>query len=140
MMPDEPAYPPQLRGLRVLIVEDEAMVSMLLEDILGELGCDFAGPAFNLSQAVSMAKSETPLDAAILDVNLAGAEIYPVAEVLAGRNVPFVFATGYGADGVAEHWRSRPRLQKPFSIQQVARVLADAVEGTPGAGPSKSGP
>lgn len=132
MTPDDAGYPPQLRGLRVLIVEDEAMVSMLLEDILGELGCEFAGPAFNVSQAVSMAKSEPQLDAAILDVNLAGAEIYPVAEVLADRKVPFVFATGYGADGVAEHWRSRPRLQKPFSIQQVAQVLAEAVDGRAG--------
>lgn len=103
------------------------MVSMLLEDILAELGCEFAGPAFNLTQAVSLAQSEEKLDAAILDVNLAGVEIYPVAEVLAKRRVPFVFATGYGADGVAETWRARPRLQKPFSIQQVAQALMTAV-------------
>lgn len=128
MTADEAAFPARLQGLRVLIVEDEAMVSMLLEDILGELGCEFAGPAFNIAQGVDLARSEEKLDAAILDVNLAGVEIYPVAEVLAGRGVPFVFATGYGADGVAETWRTRPRLQKPFSIQQVANALMAAVE------------
>lgn len=124
-----------LLGVRVLIVEDEAMVSMLLEDILGEFGCEVVGPAFSLPQAMSLANEAMGLGAAILDVNLRGTPIYPVAEILAQRGVPFVFATGYGPDGVAESWRSRPKLQKPFSAEQVQAALLTAI-GAAGASPA----
>ena len=122
----------RLSGLRVLIVEDEAMVSMLLEDVLGELGCEVVGPAFSLPQAMTLVASDGAIGAAILDVNVRGMPIYPVAEKLAEMSVPFVFATGYGADGLVESWRARPKLQKPFTIQQVATALLAAV-GSPGA-------
>jgi CheY-like chemotaxis protein len=117
----------RLIGLRVLIVEDEAMVSMLLEDVLGELGCEVVGPAFSLPQALSLVGSDQAIGAAILDVNVRGMPIYPVAEKLAEMGVPFVFATGYGPDGLVENWRARPKLQKPFSVQQVATALLAAV-------------
>jgi CheY-like chemotaxis protein len=119
--------PERLRGLRVLVVEDEAMVSMLLEDMLGDFGCEIVGPAFSLEQATMLAKSEGTLGAAILDVNLRGNSIYPVAEILLGRGVPFVFATGYGPESLEAEWRNYPKLQKPFSAQQVAGALLTAL-------------
>ncbi|MBV9246973.1 MAG: response regulator [Methylobacteriaceae bacterium] len=120
-----------LQGLRVLVVEDEAMVSMLLEDILQELGCHLVGPAFNLQQALSVAASDGDIGAAILDVNLHGTPIYPVADMLAERGVPFVFATGYGSEGVDAKWRARPKLQKPFTSEQVASALTEAITPDP---------
>jgi CheY-like chemotaxis protein len=126
----------RLNGLRVLVVEDEAMVSMLLEDILGEFGCEVVGPAFSLQQATSLASSEPALGAAILDVNLRGAPIYPVAAILAQRSVPFVFATGYGPEGLDESWRGRPKLQKPFSAEQVETALLTAIAEVGPARPS----
>jgi CheY-like chemotaxis protein len=117
----------KLQGLRVLVVEDEALVSMLLEDMLADHGCEVAGVASRISQALDMVSGELAFDAAILDVNLGGEPIFPVAEALAARGAPFVFATGYGAGGLPEAWRSRPTLQKPFSHDDVGKALAAAV-------------
>ena len=117
----------KLQGLRVLVVEDEALVSMLLEDMLADHGCEVAGVASRISQALDMVSGELAFDAAILDVNLGGEPIFPVAEALAARGAPFVLATGYGAGGLPEAWRSRPTLQKPFSHDDVGKALAAAV-------------
>lgn len=117
----------KLQGLRVLVVEDEALVSMLLEDMLADHGCEVAGVASRISQALELVGSDLAFDAAILDVNLGGEPIFPVAEALAAKGAPFVFATGYGAGGLPEHWRSRPTLQKPFSHDDVGKALAAAV-------------
>ena len=86
---------PRAAGLRVLLVEDESMVALLLEDMLAELGHEVVGPVARLDKALEMAQRQA-LDVALLDVNLNGKEIYPVAEALAAREVPFVFVTGYG--------------------------------------------
>jgi CheY-like chemotaxis protein len=112
--------------LRVLIVEDETLVAMLLEDMLADLGCTVVGPATRVASAVELARAET-FDVAILDVNVAGEEIYPVAEVLSERDIPFVFATGYGNGGVSEMWRDRPTVQKPFLRVQIEDVLKRAL-------------
>lgn len=118
----------ELGGLRVLIVEDEALVAMLLEDMLTEHGCQVAGTASRSAQAVEMiAASDSEVQAAILDMNLGGESSLPVAEALAAKGLPFVFATGYGAGGVPDGWRDRPTLQKPFSHEDVGRVLRTAV-------------
>jgi CheY-like chemotaxis protein len=115
-------------GLRVLVVEDEALVAMLLEDMLADHGCEVAATASRIAQALALvADPALAFDAAILDVNLGGDPIFPVAEALAARGAPFVFATGYGAGGLPESWRSRPTLQKPFSHQDVGRALAEAM-------------
>jgi CheY-like chemotaxis protein len=120
----------KLQGLRVLVVEDEALVSMLLEDMLADHGCEVAATASRIAQALDLIADEAlTFDAAILDVNLGGEPIFPVAEALAARGAPFVFATGYGAGGLPEAWRSRPTLQKPFSHEDVGRALVVAVEG-----------
>ena len=98
---------------RILVVEDEAMVAMLLEDMLADIGLETIGPVGRLSEAVDAARTGA-FEAAILDVNLAGQETYPVADVLIERGIPFVFATGYGVGGLRDAYRDRPVLQKPF--------------------------
>jgi CheY-like chemotaxis protein len=112
----------KLNGLRILVVEDEAAISMLLEDMLMDFGCEVVGPAARLAAALEMVERET-FDMAILDVNLAGDPIYPVAEALARREVPFVFSTGYGGGGIKDPFRDRPVVQKPFGQQELKRTL-----------------
>ena len=112
----------KLNGLRILVVEDEAAISMLLEDMLMDFGCEVVGPAARLGAALEMVERET-FDMAILDVNLAGDPIYPVAEALARREVPFVFSTGYGGGGIKDPFRDRPVVQKPFGQQELKRTL-----------------
>jgi CheY-like chemotaxis protein len=113
-------------GLRVVVVEDEAAITMLIEDMLTQLGCTVVGTASRLSRALQLLE-RVEMDMAVLDVNLAREEVYPVAETLASRNIPFVFATGYGYDGVREAWRGRPTLEKPFQQRQMRRVLGEAL-------------
>ena len=120
-----------LAGLRVLVVEDEALVAMLIEDSLTDLGCEVVALVAGLDEALEVAGRE-PLDAAVLDVNLAGREVYPAADRLAARGIPFVFATGYGPQGVREAYRDRPALQKPFEPRDLARALVRAVRAARG--------
>ncbi|MDB5559865.1 MAG: hypothetical protein JWQ36_2799 [Enterovirga sp.] len=121
-----PAASRTLAGVRVLVVEDEVAISLLLEDMLLEMGCEVVGPAGRLSAAAELAANEQ-LDIAVLDVNLAGQPIYPVAEALAARGVPFVFSTGYGSAGIDEPFRDRPVLQKPFAQNELERILRSAL-------------
>ena len=115
------------RPKRILLVEDEALVAMLLEDIVFDLGCEIVGPAMRFEQAAALIESET-LDAAILDVNLGGRLSYPLAERLTERKVPFAFATGYGSLGV--EWNADvPVLRKPFETNLVSSVLTDLLGG-----------
>ena len=114
--------PAGLRGKRVLVVEDETLISMLFEDILADLNCEVVGPALNLRQAMDLAQT-AEMDAAVLDVNLGGDPIFPVAEILARRGVPLVFSSGYGADGLPDQWQDQPTLPKPFTSDEVAAVL-----------------
>ena len=108
---------------RVLVVEDELMIRMLLQDMLADLGYTLAGEAGRIEEAMALAK-QGEFDVAILDVNLNGQPISPVVEILIARGVPFVFATGYGQRGVPERFRKTPTLQKPFQ----ADALASAIE------------
>lgn len=113
-----------LAGARIFIVEDETLVAMLLEDMLEDTGCELAASVCRVSQALDLiSEGKTEFDAAILDVNVAGEQIFPVAEALAKQSKPFAFATGYGEGGLPETWRNRPTLQKPFNISDVQRVL-----------------
>jgi DNA-binding NtrC family response regulator len=124
-----------LAGKRVLIVEDESLISMLLEDIVADLGGVVAASASRVSRALEIVnRFETPIDVAVLDVNVNGEEVFPIAQALAGRGVPFAFSTGYGNSGLPEPWRGRPTLQKPFTEDQVRSVLARALQAAPGAG------
>jgi len=111
-------------GLRVLVVEDEMMVSMLIEDMLTDLGCTVVGPASRLDEAIALA-NENGLDCAVLDVNLGGQPIFPLADLLRERGRPFAFATGYGDAGLRDVDRGSPVLQKPFREGDLARVLGE---------------
>jgi len=110
---------------RVLIVEDEALVGMAIEDALNCLGIDVAGVAGTVDEALIHVEQDH-FDGAILDVQLHGKDVLPVAEALQRRSIPFVFATGYGKSGVPEKYRDAPVLQKPFMPAELRDVLAKA--------------
>lgn len=113
-----------LTGLRVLVVEDEAMVSMLVEDYLEELGCEVIGLASRLENGMENACT-LPLDAAVLDVNLAGRLSYPVEQALHACGVPVVFTTGYSTEGLPAALQNAAVPSKPFRPEQLAQALSD---------------
>jgi CheY-like chemotaxis protein len=123
----------QFKGLRVLVVEDEALVAMLVEDMLTDLGCLVVGPVADLDEALALV-GEDGIDCAVLDVNLAGKPIFPVADALKEKGVPFAFASGYGEAGVRDDHRSAPVLQKPFREADLARALGELVKAGAKAG------
>ncbi len=109
---------------RVLVVEDEMLVAFDVEDCLTELGYEVVGPFGEIGAA--RAAAAAPLDFALLDVNVADQKIYPVAEQLQARNIPFAFMSGGGASELARAWGDAPVLEKPFSrkdLEQVAKAL-----------------
>jgi CheY-like chemotaxis protein len=120
---------PVLAGRRILVVEDEMMIAMLVEDMLLELGCSVVGPVHALAEALELARSEAGLDAALLDVNLAGQPVFPVADALREKGVPAIFSTGYGDAGLRDIDRGAPVLQKPFRAGDLARALEEALGG-----------
>jgi DNA-binding response OmpR family regulator len=108
---------------RLLVVEDEIMIAMMIEDMLLDLGHEVVALATRLDQGLELAKT-VGVDLAMLDVNLGGGTSFPIADVLSDRGIPFFFATGYGPDGLEERHRSRLAIKKPFT----ARDLAAAIE------------
>ena len=116
-----------LRGLHVLVVEDEAPIALQLEDMLVESDCEVVGPASRVAQALKLLDDET-VDAAVLDLNIAGDLVYPVADALEKRGLPYIFVTGYGASGLTEPYRSQRVLQKPFSRRELLQAMQEAVE------------
>ena len=115
------------RSKRVLIVEDELMIRMLLEDMLSELGYAVAATATRLDEALDAAGS-AGFDIAILDVNLEGQASSPVADALVARGLPFCFITGYGRHGLPEHYRNRPMLKKPFQLESLRDMLHQVLQ------------
>ncbi|NYZ12000.1 response regulator [Azospirillum sp. RWY-5-1] len=113
-----------LQGRSILLVEDEAVVAMMVEDMLAEAGASVVGPAYSLDQALDLARSAEPVHAALLDVNVGGQAVFPVAEALAARGIPFAFASGYGEGGIVDAFRNRPSLQKPFHEADLLTVLS----------------
>jgi CheY-like chemotaxis protein len=109
-------------GRRVLVVEDESMIRMLLDGMLSDIGYTMTAEAGALDEAMTLAKQEE-FDVAILDVNLHSEPITPVAEILTQRGLPFVFATGADLRGVPQAYRSHPTLQKPFRVEALERAL-----------------
>ena len=116
-----------LTGRRVLVVEDESLVAMLLETILEDMGCTPVGPVATVDEGLAMVAGEGTLDAALLDVNVAGREVFPIADALKGRGVPFVFSTGYGEGGLPDAWRGHPTVQKPFTEAAIRDALMRAM-------------
>ncbi len=118
----------QLRG-RILVVEDEFLIRMLLEEMLTDLGYELAGVAGRVDEASELAK-KAEFDLAILDVNLDGQDVYPVADIVAKRGLPFMFVTGYGGRGLPEAYRSRPTLQKPFQLDELKKMLGQLISAS----------
>ena len=115
---------------RVLIVEDEAVVSMLIEDMLLDFGTEVVGPVTRIKDALRLAR-EDDLDLAILDINIAGETTYSVADVLRARAIPFVFATGYSLNAIPERFKESAKLRKPFTFRSFEKTLREALAGRP---------
>jgi DNA-binding response OmpR family regulator len=111
---------------RVLVVEDDALIAMLMEDMLVELGFEVVGPANRLHGALALAQAED-FELAILDVNLGKEQSFPVADVLRQRGIPFIFATGYGTDGLSAAYRQAITLPKPFEAGQLEKAISQAL-------------
>ncbi len=112
----------RLTGRRILVVEDEALVAMLVEDALLDCGAVVLGPAATVAEALRLLDGERP-DAAVLDLNLAGETSAPVADALAARGIPFVVATGYGAEGLPQAHATVPVLPKPYDPDDLTATL-----------------
>jgi CheY-like chemotaxis protein len=115
---------------RVLVVEDEAMIAMLVEDMVLDFGSEVVGPVATMDDAIGLARS-AELDAAILDINVGGSVIFPVADILTERGIPLIFATGYGSKGLPPRFQNSPTLPKPFSYQSLEEALRSALAGQP---------
>jgi CheY-like chemotaxis protein len=107
---------------RILVVEDEMLIGMLLEDMLTDMGHEVAAVVPRLKDALAAVDRES-FDLAVLDVHLHGESAFPVADALIAKGVPFIFATGYGERGLPESYRGRPVLQKPFARDDLERLL-----------------
>jgi len=105
------------------------MIRMMVADMLDELGYTVVAEAGEIDEAMRLAQT-TYFDLAILDVNVNGKVISPVADVIKAQNRPFIFATGYGSSGLPEEYRDRPALQKPFQLETLGRMIDTALRGT----------
>jgi CheY-like chemotaxis protein len=110
------------------VVEDEMLVAINTEDALVDLGFEIAGTATNLKRAVQLAREEA-LDLAVLDVNLNGEVSFPAAEILRARGIPFLFATGYGLEGIDPALADTPTLKKPYRISDLRQAIGRAAKG-----------
>ena len=104
-----------LEGARILVVEDEALIALSIEQTLRDFGCTVVALAMHIDDALLIAQSGD-VDAAMLDVNVGGREVFPVADVLIRRRIPVLFATGYGAEALRSDLRGRPIIRKPFQL------------------------
>lgn len=118
--------PGRLAGQRILVVEDEALVAMLVEDLLIQQGCQVLGPAATVAEALTLVGAHR-LDGAVLDVNLGRETVYSVADTLMRLHVPYVFVTGYGPAGLDAAHRGHPTIQKPFRPDRFGEDLARAL-------------
>jgi DNA-binding response OmpR family regulator len=121
-----------LMGRRILVVEDETVLATLIEDALESLGCIIVGPAARLDVALQLATDEV-LDAAVLDVTIRGGKVYPVAERLLARKIPFVLASGYGEWAIPHFLRDAPLLTTPFSPDELEARVRELCGGGTGA-------
>lgn len=118
----------EFTGLKVMLVEDEGGVALLIEDMLRDLGCEVTASIARISEAADVAM-KAAIHLAVLDVNVQGRLIFPVAEVLRSRGIPFVFSTGYGKGGLPPVFEGRPVLTKPFTIQALHEAILTALGG-----------
>ena len=119
----------ELSNRKVLVVEDEMMIAMLIEDMLDEFGCKLVGPATNVPRALELIGKES-IAVAVLDLNLDGKDTYAIADALQRKSVPFIFATGYGSTGLRQEYGNRPVLPKPFQARDLEAALTEALNGS----------
>jgi CheY-like chemotaxis protein len=117
----------KLADRRILVVEDSPLIATVLEDMLKDMGCTVVGPTGNMAFGVELATNEE-IDAAVIDLNIRGGKVYPVAEVLAARNIPFIIASGYADWTMRDDMKDRPRLTKPYSAEAVEEQLTKLFE------------
>lgn len=123
-----------LAGRRILVVEDEALVAMMIETMVEELGAVVAGSEGHRDAALAFIEAGTPLDAVVLDVNLGGDRSYEIARRLVERGIPTVFSTGYDEAAIPLEWRALPLLRKPFQLAELSEALVLALAGRAMAG------
>jgi CheY-like chemotaxis protein len=112
-----------LSGRRVLVVEDEMLILIMIEDMLADLGCASVAAAATVNQALAAIDAQI-FDVVMLDMNLNGGNSYAVAAALGTRGIPFVFSTGYSGHDMRDSYRDRPVLKKPFKDEELAEILA----------------
>ena len=119
---------PALKGRRILVVEDSPVVGPFTAELLADLGCDVVGPAPNMAAARELVESDEPIDAAMMDVHIRGDVVFVLCDALAARGVPFVLTSGYADWQMPDKWEDRPRLQKPYTINDVEQALAKLID------------
>jgi CheY-like chemotaxis protein len=121
---------PAILTTRVLLVEDEVLVRMMVTDMVEGLGHSVAAEAGDVGTASKLAE-DGQFDLAILDVNLNGKLSFPVADIIKGRDIPLIFATGYAADSFPDTYRATPCLRKPFQADALAHAITAAIDHAP---------
>jgi len=124
-MPSGEGDTEQLNARRILVIEDSPVVGPFTADLLTDLGCEVVGPAPNLAAARELIEGEDKIDAALVDVHIRGDVSFPLCEALAAKGVPFVLTSGYAGWQIPDKWQDRPRLTKPYTIDQVEEALSD---------------
>ena len=118
-----------LSGQRILVVEDSPVVGPFTADLLEDLGCEVVGPAPNMAAARELIE-EVEFDAALMDVHIRGERVFPLCEALEAKGLPFVLTSGYADWTMPDKWRNRPRLQKPYTIDDVRDSLSELLSAS----------
>ena len=125
--PRPPAAKPDLKGRRILVIEDSPVVGPFTADLLGELGCEVVGPAPNMAAARELVEAGE-FDAALVDIHIRGERVFNLCEMLEAKDLPFVFTSGYADRNMPEKWEGRPRVQKPYTLDQIEKALTALFE------------
>jgi CheY-like chemotaxis protein len=112
-----------LKGRRILVVEDSPVVGPFTADLLSDIGCEVVGPAPNMATARELVEAGE-FDAALMDIHIRGERVFPLCEMLEARDLPFVFTSGYADRQMPEKWEDRPRVQKPYTVDQIEKALS----------------
>ena len=113
-----------MTGRRILVVEDDFLIATLITEAFTTHGAEIVGPAGTVTDALALVASEERIDGAVLDVNLRGEPVYPVADALVSKGVPIVFTTGYDRSRLAPRFADTPCLQKPLRVERLVQALS----------------